>query len=91
MKMRCVALHSPRYLSSPNAVFGMMLWTASARDLMMGLLLQASLGNLPQVEKLCRALLVAGIASAAAPGRRLRSRAFAPECQARHRVFHAVQ
>ena len=68
-----------------------MLWTASVRELMVSVPLQASLGNLPQVEKLCRALLVAGIASAAAPGRRLRSRAFAPECQARHRVSHALQ
>ncbi len=44
---------------------------------------QAALGNVPQAEALCAALLAAGVASAVAPGRRLRSQAWAPECQAR--------
>ena len=44
---------------------------------------QAALGNLEEVDALCRVLLAVGIASAAVPGRRLRSRASAPECQAR--------
>lgn len=44
---------------------------------------QAALGNLEEVDALCRVLLAVGIASAAVPRRRLRSRASAPECQAR--------
>ncbi|KAK9821930.1 hypothetical protein WJX81_003216 [Elliptochloris bilobata] len=43
--------------------------------------LQATLGNLEEVDSLCRVLLAVGIASSAVPGRRLRSRATAPECQ----------
>ena len=49
---------------------------------------QAALGNLGEVDALCRVLLAVGIASAAVPGRRLPSRAFAPECQA---SFSATQ